>query len=264
MKEFKKIKFYEKKIRFYKKKSRFYKKKSMFLHKKNSFLTYPQLPLDMNYRKKFKENLLTLFGNIKENLLKLFGNIRENLLRRVTNSYLYWFNEVATRGVLPFSHVIFIFWCVKSHYFKFLWIYIGISFTISLCTDFVLADKKRTQRLSEFLKKNSSPELFQIFGNPGEAALLKLAGKILTNKTVAAVGSGVVVATGVDHALTHTGIYDSISYKVNTAAGMDSETALSRLPAERHSAVDSFFKQSPNDREVVRLKNELAKLKNLK
>lgn len=193
--------------------------------------------------------------------MNVIKKLKQNLLRYSCNGYLLWFDEVSTKTALPPSHFIWILWCVKSHYFKLLYFYIGLSLAIAVITDIILKDKSRTKKLSDFLKKHSSPELFQIFGNPGEAAAAKLAGKALGSKTAMALGTSVAIAGGVDHVMTHTGVYDSISYKVNTAAGMSEETAIARLP-ERNSALDHILKKSPNELELERLKNEIEKLKN--
>jgi len=169
-------------------------------------------------------------------------NIKNKILTICCDSFLLWFNSLATKGRLPLSHHIFILLTVINRYLWLLSFYFAFSIVVSLLTDFILKDKQRRKRLSVFLKSHATPELFPIYGNPGEAAIAKLAGKFLTGKAGAAVAGSVFIATTADHVCTHTGLYDSISFKSSIDAGMTSEEAMSRLPS-RVSLADSFFKK---------------------
>ena len=113
---------------------------------------------------------------------------------------------------------------------------------ITIATDYALKNKEKREILSNFLKKHSTPELFLIYGNPGEAAAAKLAGKLLSDKAGSAIAKTIVGAAVADHCLTHTGVYDSISFKVNTASGMSHDEAIKRLPV-RSSVIDLFTKK---------------------
>lgn len=173
----------------------------------------------------------------------IFRNLRETAIRYVFDSYLLWFNSVATMGVLPLSHTLFIFFTLQNHCFYILYCYTGLAVIVAFATDFVLLSKERRKSFSILLKKYTTPELFAIYGNPGEAAAAKLAGKMLGSKVVVATGAAAAAAAAGDHVLTHTGAYDSLSYAMNTQSGMSSEQAFSRLPKERYSAIDALVKK---------------------
>lgn len=114
---------------------------------------------------------------------------------------------------------------------------------IAFLTDFILFSDKRRKVFSDFLKKYSTPELFAIYGNPGGAAAAKLAGKLLSSKTILATGVGCVGAAGCDHFMVHSGLYDNLSYSLSKLSGMSEEDAIKRLPNpdNRSSAIDAII-----------------------
>lgn len=170
------------------------------------------------------------------------NKIKQLLLRNLFNMYLRWFDSLATRTRLPFSHIIFIFISIQTHSFKILFTYITLSIMLAYLTDLILMRKKWTKAFSDILKEYSEPDLFLIFGNPGEAAAAKLAGKALGSKAIVATGIACTGGIACDHVLTHTGVYDAISFKVTTGVGIDEKTAISRLP-DRNSALDQMLKK---------------------
>lgn len=174
----------------------------------------------------------------------LVKGIKNEILNGFCNSYLLWFDSLATKDRLPLSHKFFIVVIVCNKLIYILIAYLTISLFIGYATDYILKEENRRKLLSDFLKKYSTPELYSIYGNPGEAASAKLAGKLLGSKVGIALTGVVTGSAIIDHTLTHTGVWDSVSYKINTNSGMSPDQAIGRLPKNRSSILDSMSGKS--------------------
>lgn len=170
------------------------------------------------------------------------------LRKTVFNHYLIWTNSIIDDGRLPFVHYFVIYFLITLGFFNIFKAYLIISLLAAMFMDFVLAKKERALKFSNFLKKNTSTKIFEIFGNPGEYLSAQLAGKMLTGKTAGVLAKGTIGVLCVDHLANKTGVYEITRFHAMKASGLPEgiiKETIIQTGFEKPSLLESIVRRTP-------------------